>query len=642
MIAINLEDLFTLDDAELLSDPYAEASIKLSDGVQKTKMMWLVFNKPFWRVLVKYDIPITKEISIWEGENPIGSVSNYQTRVFDSVRAKYGTNPIEGLNHDIVSIVNELYNIGVMHLSRYHSSISGYELAKTMLEPEIAELRNVEIDHKQSTTVNEAIFKGVHSKALEILRKPGLKHNAVYPFHRLGFLSTQQLPQTMISMGFRSDIDDMVIRYPLKNSFMSGMKTNVEYITDSLAAKMSTFYNKVGMPTTQYLNRQLQMVSMAIKNLYDGDCGTKLTIDILIPKEHARRFLYKHIVEEKTGKLVTLLPDNIDKYAGRVVQMRSPFVCKHTDGVCEVCGGLLTRYVPDGTIMGMASTIEVTEVIAQLTLSTKHYSRTDVSSYVLPRELRDIFIIAQNDIYINETCREITDGLEIGIDLSAMPNPEDLRFIKEKEDINEEHFSAISEVVLRKVGTTDILHAPISVVSEAKNKPFFTREFLWVLKSKLNDLDVDQILWIPLKGTTPYKPIMRCQVSNYSMRKYTHQIEQFLNSNIATYTSCSWILSDFSNLLYQKIEKNIYHLEMILRAYMVSGIDNWRVPVVEDPNDVMFSRTKDIDLNRTVGGQFAFERHGGVLKDPRTYLKAKDISLYDEYFGFNDDVVRPI
>lgn len=626
----------------LLSTPEQRIQIDLADGKADLKSGWVAFNIPFWRALQKYGVPVTKEIGLWDIENPVLKIADYQTRVFQAILDHIGSHPVS-LNHDILMIQNELYNIGVRELPAKVSSISGYEICKTMLEPEIAALRHTEIDPSNSTTVNEAIFKQVHTEALKILKRPDLKHNAVYPFHRLGNLSQQQLPQTMISMGFRSDIDDSVISYPLTNSFQSGMKSDIEYLADSCAAKISTWYNAVGMPATQYTNRQIQMVPMVLKHLYDGDCGSNVLVEMTIPEKYAYNFLHKHIYDPKKGEWTTLSKQNIGDYVSRIVRMKSPIGCTHVNGVCEKCGGLLTRYIPIGTNMGLASTVEISNPVAQLTLSTKHFSRTDVSNYQVPREIMDIFMVNRNDIYLNEANRKEIDTLEIGINLDFMPNPEDLKYILSRESINEEHFSSISEICLRRAGSSDIIGAPVSIKSTARTLPYFAKEFLWHVKQHVIDqgnFKIDQMLWFPLKGMPSYKPILRCRVMNYSIRRYAKQIETFLSADIGKYTSASEALTDFSNLIYQKINRNIYHLEMILRGYMITGPNNYRIPVISNPNEVLFGRTREIDLKRTVGGQFAFERHQEVLADPTTYLYPKETSVYDTYFGFDDSKPR--
>ena len=53
-------------------------------------------------------------------------------------------------------------------------------------------------------------------------------------------------------------------------------------------------------------------------------------------------FLYRFVLDG--GKLVELTNDNIDKYTGRHIQMRSPMFCKG-DILCEHCAGTLFKRI---------------------------------------------------------------------------------------------------------------------------------------------------------------------------------------------------------------------------------------------------------------------------------------------------------
>lgn len=79
----------------------------------------------------------------------------------------------------------------------------------------------------------------------------------------------------------------------------------------------------------------LQRIFQNIR-VVDGDCGTKLTYPLMLTKDVAAVYLGMNIME--VNKVVELTSENIDKYYGKVVQLRRPILCKagHTD-YCSVC-----------------------------------------------------------------------------------------------------------------------------------------------------------------------------------------------------------------------------------------------------------------------------------------------------------------
>ena len=69
-----------------------------------------------------------------------------------------------------------------------------------------------------------------------------------------------------------------------------------------------------------------------------SDCGTKKTLSLKLDKFNIDQFEYRYIVE--AGKLVQLTSQNMQKYVGKTVQLRSPMYCLD-DKICSHCAGEL-------------------------------------------------------------------------------------------------------------------------------------------------------------------------------------------------------------------------------------------------------------------------------------------------------------
>ena len=86
-----------------------------------------------------------------------------------------------------------------------------------------------------------------------------------------------------------------------------------------------------------YLTKELSS-SMQTEMLDEpgSDCGSKRTLDIVIPEKRTSDYLYRYIIEN--GKLVCLTSDVINKYIGKTVHMRSPMYCGGKY-ICSKCAG---------------------------------------------------------------------------------------------------------------------------------------------------------------------------------------------------------------------------------------------------------------------------------------------------------------
>lgn len=69
----------------------------------------------------------------------------------------------------------------------------------------------------------------------------------------------------------------------------------------------------------------------------EDDCGTTIYKKLHITPDNKNYVMYRNIVVN--GTLVTITPDNINKYIDRTVDLRSPMGCQTHDGYCFTCMG---------------------------------------------------------------------------------------------------------------------------------------------------------------------------------------------------------------------------------------------------------------------------------------------------------------
>lgn len=97
-------------------------------------------------------------------------------------------------------------------------------------------------------------------------------------------------------------------------------------------------YSKsLGTPVAGYLFKRMNAAFQAIvADVPGSDCGTKLTLKFTITSKNKKEIIDRYIVEN--GKLVLLTDDNIDKYVGKTVNLRSTMYCMG-ENKCSKCLG---------------------------------------------------------------------------------------------------------------------------------------------------------------------------------------------------------------------------------------------------------------------------------------------------------------
>lgn len=97
-------------------------------------------------------------------------------------------------------------------------------------------------------------------------------------------------------------------------------------------------YSKsLGTPVAGYLFKRMNAAFQAIvADVPGSDCGTKLTLKFKITNDNKNDMVDRYIVDN--GKLVLLTTDNIGKYVGKEVNLRSTMYCKG-ENKCSKCLG---------------------------------------------------------------------------------------------------------------------------------------------------------------------------------------------------------------------------------------------------------------------------------------------------------------
>ena len=639
-----MQDMYTLQeltDPQLLEEychtPEAvvgKVTLALADGKIMCARRQMFLNLFWWPVLTQFNVPICKRHFIRRTPLTNDSLTEAWNKYFDEIATLYPQRVSE-LVDAFWNVLQKLYVFTYTSLNAYTCTIDIMDIAEMMHTPRMQEI----LASKEKITIEmgtNAIEKYIDSNSKEIMNLMGTKgaldNEAFYPYQQLKQLNKFQIPQTMYAFGVRTDISDAIISKPVIGSAIDGLRDAQEYAIESLSAKKSIFYNKMNVPDSQYHGRKQHLAASSVEHIYPGDCGSTVYVDFNVTEVNAPNIVGKYIVEG--GKLVVLTKDNVKNYINTTIHMRSPMTCRYRDGVCEVCGGKIISNLDKKMNIGIIAAIQVIEPTTQKILSAKHLIKTNSIVYELPDVTNKVLLCATaTDIRWRPEVAANLDALWMGVPLKSFSGQiEDVNSLRSDKEIHEERFSAVPYFILRNDKTEVAKVYPLDIGNG--RLPFFSKEMLLHIRDNFLDMKTDDVLrWIPLKNTARF-PIFKTVVVNDNMQTFVKNVQSFLGSKIAGYSSCSQVLQHFSDIVYSKVSANIVMIEVLLKAYEVVSTIDYAIPLVEDPNAVKFQSTAKILCFRHVGVELAFEGLKRYLMNPSSYLVTKGRSPFDLMVGF--------
>lgn len=640
-----LSDGIPVDLSWALDDGYIDRFVRdrdvlytvaLEDATITLEGKWLLINMALWRPLVKFGLPVGTR-HLFHNEDFTKAV---RVRISDVIYKEcIEAHPLKKAEilEEIVWSRNALYNMAITHLGKHIRTTDMFAIERTLNHEKIKPLTVVDIAAEEKVSINavEAKLAKQNNALMDVLKNPDYKDiNGFYPYVRLGAVSLVQLSQVALAAGPRTDVNDRTITTPIVSSYARGLSNIVEFAMDSLGAKKSVLYNASKLGPSQYSSRKEQLLASALHRMHPGDCGTPLVIPYEIHPKNANQVIGKHVLQN--GLIVTITKANVKTFIGQTVLMRSLTVCHHTDGFCEMCGGKMVSYLDTGnTVPGLASTMEVMGPVAQLVLSNKHVSRTKSVVYELHDNLGNFLQVIRNDVYLKDA--RGVDDLVIGVPYTCVRRLNDLRHITHREAINDQIFTEIYEMAIAK-SDGEILAAFLPMITTTKaDPPYFSIDLLDFIRMNPDCIiQQDDIIWVKLKGFDRSKPLLRTIVTNDSMPAFVDRATNFISTGLAKYHSIPEALRDFSNLIYSTVHPNIFHLEVLLRASMVTSPIDARIPVVTDINNVQFGAMSRLIPRRSIGAMLAYERIKDHIAAPQTFVVPKKAGIFDSYVNFID------
>lgn len=344
-----------------------------------------VFDETF--IIQPYDIPkLNNKINhlIWilreYGVKNVKINYNISQVLYNMRRISGDFSMIMGLNFDMVTII-EMYN--------------NY--------PEFRDIMETQIDENMQPIEIEKVLDKKQKELIEFLES--LPDNPIGVILRSGTgIKHKQLAEFLISKGLFPDLSGNTIPLPIKGStVLGGLRTAADLYIDGNGARKSLIMSHKVMGKAGHFGKVLTELSRTLKlSKTVSDCGSKHLVKYFVTgKDFLEKFDGKFFTLNKDD-LYSLRPINSEKdrdLIGKTIYVRSVATCGLNNSVCPKCFGLnanLNFDIADG--IGAFSTEEVTKVMEQNILSTKHLLTTKSEEIIFNNIFYKFFSITSDEI----------------------------------------------------------------------------------------------------------------------------------------------------------------------------------------------------------------------------------------------------
>lgn len=513
---------------------------------------------------------------------------------------------ILGLNFDMPMFI-DLYNnndeIRELMECKFDSSLQPYEIEQLLNEYEAKEID---------------ILTAIPDNPLGILlrAKTGIKH--------------KQLREFTISGGLKPTLTGETIPIVNENSTVVGglSKASTFYI-DALGARKSLVTNKKVMGRAGYFGKIVLMLACTLSiSTTVSNCNTKhlVTYDVL----------NKKVLKKLDGKYykinddddLKLLDANKDTHLiGKSIKVRSAATCACGNQVCPTCIGKIATINQDITDGYSAfASEEITKVINQSILSTKHLLTTNSEVIKFNKEFYDFFSICGGEITPIVNDNQKVPNIN---DYAIYINPNDVEKVEEMDDdslyntvITNGRFyvrnlvdSSVPDIEIKADGDKEIFLSEKAIEEFNRNKGLI----------EFQDLDDD---------TTIFEMV----IMNNELTKPLYELMDLINKEkkAGQAETIDSISQKFLLLLIESgIHANVVDAEIIINRLIYSTENPYHRPDFtqeEMPPYDIFTVRKSLVKYRAPMVGLSFQSIKEQLLDNDFFTGRNETSFVDDYF----------
>lgn len=563
--------------------------------------------------------------------------------IWDIHTAEHEKTDPEYLAKLAIVATNWLFNDLTTYAAEHYLSMSGFDLLEMMEYPELKEaLATVE-------PTDFSISKKVYPVVNKIMTDPTiLPHNALKRSTMASTAKKAQLLQVFGPMGFRTDISGKLFPRPIVNPLAEGISDLPGALMESRTGAIALLNNKDLLRETEYFNRQTQLVAQYVKNLHHfTDCQTDIRLPFLVTDENLEILAGKYYTKEDGTD--DWIRGHEKHLIGQHIALRSIGGCRHTDsqGVCGVCYGRMQFSVPYKTNVGNVSAVELGNKVTSAILGTKHHvASSKVEQFVLgPRELKFMSYGEDPETLYLSTQVKKADKVYLTVLSDEVNNLANIRSVASLDAFPTESVSSLKIAAFQYEDKEGFLQGDIVKTSIYNREASFSLDLLRHMREHKWEIDADENIRIDMTLFPRDKPVFTLPHKNISMFDVMEHIRSFFQSGseeknkklagyrrnrrkeklfLCNYDSYIEALVVFSNMLNEKMNINLVHVEILLYAMMVRRREtDYRLP--KPAINGQFEKYNLIMKRRSLSAAILFEHVGRNLSSVEAFSTAPRI-----------------
>lgn len=618
------------------------------------------------------NIPITPNLCISkyyvEGIFTSSTITKYLEEVFKLIvlELKRSNPPLprrimNDFWRNVAIMYNTIYNDIVYNIADYVSTSRLIDFAEIQNNEELLEsmlkVREAPIEKKNEMI---AASYGVLDKILRY--DPRYTNNDIRLGYISGNINAKQVKQLLGPRGFITELDGTIFKYPVVNSFTLGLNDLYDIAIESRAGAKALYTSNKAVQQSEYLARGLQLVTMILEVLEDGDCGSNHYLDWYVRpaspenKSDLPNLLGKWFLNPKTGKEEVITKDH-KWLEGKTIKLRSILkcVCEDKTHVCMKCFGELGYSIPSHSNLGHYCSVELSEKITQSILSTKHeMSSAKANDVRLAETTKKYLYIKGNDYYFNE-------GLlnNKKVDYFFVINQKEAFGIKDLSNttkintIDPLRVSRIETIGLLKMEGKEVLSYDILPIKDVNRYGSFTHKFIeYILNSEWYLNDKDEYV-IPLKKWNIKQPMINLLDLEYSFKALNDDVSRLFRKikqkkGQGSIDSPELLLQKLFNIVNFKLDINISLLEGIIYPFIIRDYEKDDCHIGGytreggEPEKRSLRQLHDTIAGRSLGAAYGWERLVILIKSPKSFGGANAVDHPMDVTIKPDHVVRKV
>lgn len=471
----------------------------------------------------------------------------------------------------VYDVVSNLYNDLSSEVNHYAITFNILNLLEVQLNKELMTAME-----KVSREESRESIKEAYNVLDKIIRdENNFNNNPIKLAYISGSINENQMKQILGPMGFVTDIDSKIYKKPITTSITLGLNTIYQSAIESRSAAKALYFSSKHIKDSEYLARKLQLLTMVVRSVVMGDCGTKRTVLWHVREDDIKNMIGIYYVDESgEEKPITI---NDTHLAGKTIRIRNSLMCElpNKEHVCSKCFGDMAFNIPKHVNIGHYSSTIMSRSVTQGLLGTKHLTASAGSSTVVLDKIGSkYFTIKNNNGYaLKPEYMRKGNGIKIVIDIKECYGLKDIRTKESVDSVSPDRVTHINKLT--------IIHGDevvtVTVDDQTKYGVLTHRMLQYIVQHGLvmddrNNYIIDMSSW---RSKTPFMEIPEIE---YNFDSYRRDLEKLLTDkkldSLSHTTSPEGFLSKFFDKVNSRLNINMSFLSIIAYGLSVYSKEN--------------------------------------------------------------------